>query len=640
MVNLQAHQQAALDYFISSPNRGMLLLHMTGSGKTMTAIAISERLKRYRQVILIAPKSLHDNFKKELGRFSKNIDASRYRYVSSNAGNMIDKLETSPDDLTGIDVKSLKLDNKLIIIDEAHNLFVGMANGSKNATALYDMLMESKNCRILMMTASGIINNIYEAVPCLNICKGPIRTEDGEWTTILPESSEDFTRYFIDEKAMKLKNVNKLRNRISGLVSYTGELFTREVLDFYPMLQKNIKQEHYPDRLPIKLDLIHMSTHQYGAYEQAREKERLETRNAIIGSGWSKGERIILNPTYKSGGDYNLTKQEMFDAHSIVGGELKHSSAFSKSTSYRIKSRQISNVYRPEDTDINADIAKYSPKIKSIGEKIKPGLKTLIYSNFVQAGITPMASYLEHLGYKRFQPDKPSDTEDGIHGYYGVYSGEVSTEDRTATLVEYNKPNGPLTILLISSSGAEGLSTRGTRVVHIMEPYWNFQRIIQVMARGIRYKSHEHLPEKERNVRVHIYIAIPPKGTKSNEKSTDLYLFTESVRKYEINSEMIKLMASTSIECPQFNTKTNFDCYRCEPRNGAPLYLNDMHKDMQYPLPCKNDSAPLNAKEIKLNGSLYYLTDDNQVYTKSDDDDYLEILDRDIKDWILSRVKK
>ncbi len=612
MVQLQEHQKTALDYFIHSPNRGLFLLHMTGSGKTLTAVSVAEHLKRFKEVIIIAPKSLHDNFRNELKRYSKYVNPDRYKFVSSNASNMIDKLETTTDSLTGINIKSLHLDNKLIIIDEWHNLGVGMSNGSRNATALYDMLMKAKNCKILMMTASGIINNIYEIVPALNICKGYLRTEDGELTTLLPESDQDFNRYFIDEKEMKLKNVDKLRNRIMGLISYKGDLFERKVLSFYPMLNTKIVKENYPDRLPIKVELIHMSSQQYGAYEQAREKERLETRQAIVGSGWTKGKKIVL------------------------GGELKKSSAFGKSTSYRIKSRQLSNVYQPDDVNINEHIEIYSPKIKSIADKLKPGLKTLIYSNFVQAGINAMASYLEYIGYKRYVPGKS--IEEGSDKYYGVYSGEVSTDDRTATLKEYNRQNSPLTVLLISSSGAEGLSSRGTRAVHIIEPYWNYERILQVMARGIRYKSHEHLPEEERNVQVYIYLAVPPKGAKPSEKPTDLYLFTEAARKYEINSEMIRLMASVSVECTKFNTDINFECYKCEPRNGSPLFLNDLEKDLRYPLPCKKDSKPLDAKELKLNGNLYYLTDDDRLFTENDNNEFNEIIDNDIKNWVLSRV--
>jgi hypothetical protein len=91
------------------------------------------------------------------------------------------------------------------------------------------------------------------------------------------------------------------------------------------------------------------------------------------------------------------------------------------------------------------------------------------------------------------------------------------------------------------------------------------------------------------------------------------------------STEMIRLVASCSIECLQFNSNANFKWYECVPRNGAPLFLNDLTKDMQHPLPCKQDFKPLEAKEILLNGSLYYLTDDKRAFMQATDEEYNEI---------------
>ncbi|KAG6961386.1 hypothetical protein JG688_00009117 [Phytophthora aleatoria] len=454
---------------------------------------------------------------------------------------MIDKLEKSVDPISGVDVRSLHLDGKLIIVDEAHTLLVGMSNGSANASALYDKLMQAKRCRIILMTASGVVNTIFEAVLALNICKGYLISAGGERTPLLPESAEDFKRLFVDEKTAKLKQVDKLRMRIRGLVSYHGDLFERKMLQFFPMLNTRIVKDHYPDRLPVKVVSVPMSSKQYAMYSQAREKEKLESRNSSHG-----GSSSCQNEA--SGG----------------------------SSTYRIRSRQISNVLLDDGSstkpnqydDICTNVEIRAPKLKAIGDRIKPGRKALIYSNFVQAGIDPIAAYLEHLGYRRYIPspttkstkqntthggdDQQQSTdyvddatihEDGIHGMYGVYSGAVTPEDRTTTLKEYNNPNSPLTILLISSSGAEGLSTMGTRDVHIMEPYWNIERILQVMACGIRFRSHSHLPPAQRTVQVYMYLATAPRDIQTKERTTDLYLFMNAARKYEINGEMIRLMA-------------------------------------------------------------------------------------------------
>jgi superfamily II DNA or RNA helicase len=144
-LKLQAHQEAVLEHFIANKDvRGLLLFHGTGSGKTLSAIAIAERFKYFPEVVLIAPKSLHDNFRKELKRYTNSKAAERYKYISSNASNMITKLETDIDDISGLAIKSLRsLDNKFIILDEAHRLLNGMVNNSKNATQLYDLLMKA-----------------------------------------------------------------------------------------------------------------------------------------------------------------------------------------------------------------------------------------------------------------------------------------------------------------------------------------------------------------------------------------------------------------------------------------------------------------------------------------------------------------
>lgn len=614
MIQLQAHQEATLEYFIANKAaRGLLLFHGTGSGKTLTAIAISERFRYFKEVVVIAPKSLHDNFRKELKRYTSKSSADRYKYVSSNASNMIDKLETEVDELTGIAIKSLhSLDNKFIIIDEAHNLLNGMMNGSKNATQLYELIMKAKNCKILFLTASGIINNFYEVIPCLNMCKGYIQNEDGYKLSLFPEAYDDFVKYFVDEKNLTLKNTDKLRNRMLGLVSYKGELFDEKVDGFYDMLKRTISKEHYPDRLPVKIEMVRMSSMQYGAYAEAREKERMESRQAM-----------------QEGGN-SLTKVPQ-----KIGGELTRTSVFSRSTSYRIKSRQLSNIYMPEDPsmDVYAEMKIYSPKMYSIGSKIKKGRKAIIYSNFVKAGVFPMGEYLKTLGYNNYDPNIL--VEAGKNGYFGVYSGDVSPEDRTLILNEFNKQDGELTVLLISSSGAEGLSTKGARDVHIMEPYWNWERSLQVMARAIRYYSHEHLPKDQQSVKVYIYLSVYPEDIKLKEFPTDIYLFTEAVKKYEINIQMTKLLASTSIECDQFNKKLNFDCYHCKPEDGSPLYLADLDKDMQYQSPCKNTS--IKAKEFKLNGSLYYVDPQSHIYTKSNNK-YIEIVDPDVLSYIRDRM--
>ena len=57
-------------------------------------------------------------------------------------------------------------------------------------------------------------------------------------------------------------------------------------------------------------------------------------------------------------------------------------------------------------------------------------------------------------------------------------------------------------ILMITSSGSEGITLKNTRYVHIMEPYWHPVRTDQVIGRARRICSHKDLPPELRTVEV------------------------------------------------------------------------------------------------------------------------------------------
>lgn len=125
-------------------------------------------------------------------------------------------LETTNTRFTGVNVKSLHFDGKLIFVDEAYNMLIGISNGSKIATALCDVLERSKNCRILGMIVTNFVNGIFKVIPALNNCKGFIRAEDGDLTTLLPGSAEGFAKYFIDEKGDPAEELGQIKGTYQG----------------------------------------------------------------------------------------------------------------------------------------------------------------------------------------------------------------------------------------------------------------------------------------------------------------------------------------------------------------------------------------------------------------------------------------
>ncbi len=81
-----------------------------------------------------------------------------------------------------------------------------------------------------------------------------------------------------------------------------------------------------------------------------------------------------------------------------------------------------------------------------------------------------------------------------------------------------NKKGQLCRVFCITSAGAEGISLKNVRRVHIMEPYWNDVRLAQVKGRAVRICSHMDLPysadprENQRTVEVFTYLSVLPQG--------------------------------------------------------------------------------------------------------------------------------
>ena len=170
------YQKLLRDYMQNnSPYRGVLLYHYLGTGKTCTAITIAENLKTERNIVVMLPASLRTNFIIDGLMFCgsneyKNAPLSykeKYSFISYNANNTVAQIK-----------KIGSLDNKVIIIEEVHNLISKMMSGlmgvSKQGLEIYNMLMNAQNVKIIAMTGTPVINDPFESAILFNILRGYI----------------------------------------------------------------------------------------------------------------------------------------------------------------------------------------------------------------------------------------------------------------------------------------------------------------------------------------------------------------------------------------------------------------------------------------------------------------------------------
>jgi hypothetical protein len=88
--------------------------------------------------------------------------------------------------------------------------------------------------------------------------------------------------------------------------------------------------------------------------------------------------------------------------------------------------------------------------------------------------------------------------------------------------------------MMITQSGAEGISLKNVRRVLITEYFWNSVRIDQVIGRAVRTCSHKSLPVEDQNVQVYSYLMNftkkqldnnPTLRSKDKEITTDMHIY-------------------------------------------------------------------------------------------------------------------
>jgi superfamily II DNA or RNA helicase len=159
--SLFAHQRLVTAYLKDSPYRGLLLYHGLGVGKTRSAISICEAIGN--NVIVLLPASIEDNFESEKNTFAKNTTL-KYEYIHYNGltQQMLSKL---PED---------RFDKKTIVIDEVHNFVSMVKNGSKLASRLYNMIINCKDAKVVLLSGTPILNSPDELLYIFNLIYGSI----------------------------------------------------------------------------------------------------------------------------------------------------------------------------------------------------------------------------------------------------------------------------------------------------------------------------------------------------------------------------------------------------------------------------------------------------------------------------------
>jgi len=693
---------------MQTPYNCLLLYHSLGTGKTLSSIGIAEEMRAYMKqvgfnqpILIIASPNVQQNFRLQLFDERKLKLVGGIWKLNTSIGNAILK-EVNPTNLVGIpkdriiseinsiinkyyhfmgytelanfikrhtnipegtrfsiaEQKQIRIkkiqkyfDNRLIIIDEVHNIRISDDNreDSKTATLLMEVARYSNNIRLVFLSATPMYNNYKEIIWLTNL----MNIVDKR-STIREDDIFDKEGLFLPERTSKLGNKIEggrelLQRKLTGYVSYVrGENPYTFPYRIYPDTfspehsLKSIKSDSkYPSKqlnqrvIENPLQFIPVYIHRIGEYQAIGYDYIMKYLRNKSFSTTNKFGEIRELPSFENMESFGYTllmqplealniifpnptidiiselpsKSEEEQEEKIYSDEQNEDiikNIVGKRGLYNVmtcktEKSPIPNMYDFEyKPSILSDkkhgrifhkenIHKYSSKISKICESIlnSTGI-VLIYSQYIEGGIVPIALALEEMGFSRYssllshnkslfknpltdpldaltmkprseflsQGGEPSQFQ---QAKYVMITGNKALSPDNLEDIKYvtnqnNKMGEKVKVIIISKAGSEGLDFKCIRQIHILEPWYNMSRIEQIIGRGVRNFSHCYLEFEERNVEIYLHATLP----RNDEEPADLYVYRFAEKKAILIGNVTRLLKETAVDCILNIGQTNF----------------------------------------------------------------------------------
>lgn len=631
------HQETLRQFFAlhnkvgnkNAGSRGLLVYHQLGAGKSLSAIAMSDAARVYdrdrlRKVIIMIPASLRDDpWIKELGRIhpKHNTGAllTRIGYFIMHYNNpttFVDQL------LALVDEKHTNpFDNSVVILDEVHN-FINTLPRSKETVRwqIYNWLMMAENAKYIFLSGTPFSNTPFEMAFLFNMLRGEemfdVRSETAE---------EDFMSTFFEDN--KMVNKQLFKRRVQGLVSYyigaDERVFAKKRIHKVLVPMSTVQRKHQDEIYKMEDNLR----------KGVRKGEVGQSRTDVDSQVKTMQRAVALKKKH------GFLKGSLAQALAIrsdldEGNDMQNFWVFSRSNSNITYPPELLERYGRATFDKILDYDKFRKDKKTLADidfskenlaVMSPKMLKLmtlathskglglIYSNYEGAyGIGALEEALKQNSFEKFKANSSDITKLDKKLRFTVWSGATSPEERRHILKVFNHPqneNGEyIKFICITSAGREGISLRGVRHVHIMEPWWNMGRIKQVIGRAVRICSHAHLPKSEQVVDIYNYFSVNPNKSTSGLELLDIQVSRSALRKQKRENEMLTEMKKASFDCSLNKAQTMIDdCINFQHSKSDKIFSKDIQQDLDTFL----DDEKL--AEVVIKGTKYLIKGD-QLY--------------------------
>lgn len=487
------------------------------------------------------------------------------------------RLENEKIQLTRQQINRLKYEfkNRMVVIDEIHNVRNSSDTQNKMVSKYIEILARVvKNVHFVFLSATPMYNNHYEIIWLLNI----MNANDGR--SIIYKSDVFDSNGNITPNGREL-----IRHKATGYISYVkGENPYTFPYRMYPdvfspsntfsseqpteLTQFNgVNISHAEDLSILKLYKIELQSQcnrdsmcnncQYCVYQNIISHLALYNADFMQKEVFAYTE---LHPLIESLIISYPTINTTALAIDKVGRRGLNQIMTNTKFVYQYKPEIIHAFGRIFHKDV---IGKYSAKIKTIVDNIISSEgPIIIYSQYIEGAIVPIALALEELGMTRYNnganlfKTKPQNGELSMFKYSIICGNKIlspsNNEEIKAMTSPQNVDGKIIRVVVISKTGSEGIDFKSLRQVHIVDPWYNMNRNEQIIGRAVRFMSHTLLPLVKRNVEIFMYSAALPAATADNDtlvETADTYIYRIALKKAFQIGIISRILKETAVDC-------------------------------------------------------------------------------------------
>lgn len=563
-----------------SPTRNMLLFHGTGVGKSCSAIQVAEEYIlrpefQDKKVLIIASAAVQENMRTQIFDvlrvkqdptgilMSQQCTGRRYLEMLERAqteglrwenpesreklGSIVETMirdfyEFRPYQGWGNEHSRMKLtlsprdyedwihktyDDRLVIVDEAHNLRENQDDESSKSQseALTAISKIAKGMTLVLLSATPMFDTYEEIMFFMNLFlwndhrQSPssivkvndIFTKDGEFKT--PEAESTF-RGWCHEYISFLRGENPF--------TFPFRLPPPESL--IAKIDRTHDTKGNPIATPRKYLPLTVS------YLESPQKEAVERIQGGIKD--TTVPTIVVSP----------------DGRPLL-------KCFEKGTNITKALYKYAKDVPPFLSPSN--LSKYATKFRTVMDCITDtsGI-VFVYSNYVRGGVLQFAMALEEAG---FEPalgprmlENPSGEYKGVsRGKYAFLTSDMRERQIDQLIRRLRRPENAsgqdIRVILGSPLISEGIDFKNVRQIHILDPWFNMSRMEQIIGRGLRTCSHSSLPYEQQNCTVYLHIS---RYVDSAKETYDEFMYRVYIEEKAKRIARIKhIISESAIDC-------------------------------------------------------------------------------------------